>query len=276
MSDIALRRFAGSAAYIDQLDTPMVVAHLTDLHVGRMTPLAIQQQAVAMANACSPDLVALTGDFVCRSLRYLSALTEVLSALEAPAIAVLGNHDHYAGAAAVREALRDAGVIVLDNAWTTVGDLQVLGLDDAHTGHADIRAATAGLDTRRPTLALSHIAEEADALWARGIPLTLSGHTHGGQLAVGGLNHLGLGLLAGHRYVHGLYGDRAGMGAVYVSAGIGSSVVPTRIGDRARREVAVFDLGVAPTIDEHHTEQPPLPGRSLSGWMARRRARGVR
>lgn len=268
MPDIALRRFAGGAAYA-ALDRPLRIAHLTDLHFGRLTPLSTQLAAVAMVNAEQPDLVVLTGDFVCRSLRYLEPLTAVLSQLEAPALAVLGNHDHYCGAAAVRGALEDAGIAVLENAWTTLGDLQVVGLDDAHTGHADVARACRGLDTRRPTLALSHIAEEADALIGRGVPLTLSGHTHGGILAVGGLNRLGLGLLAGHRYVHGLYGDRSGAGAVYVSAGIGASVVPLRVGDRARPEVAIFMLGAARSADEHHAEQQPTPGRSLSGWLRR-------
>ncbi|MFT5679618.1 MAG: putative MPP superfamily phosphohydrolase [Myxococcota bacterium] len=269
MPEIALRQFAGGSTYIPQLPEPIRVAHLTDLHFGRVTPLATQRAAVARVNAAKPDLVVLTGDFVCRSLRYLESLTMVLSGITAPALAVLGNHDHYCGAAAVRGALEAAGIAVLENAWTTVGALQVVGLDDAHTGHADIARACRGLDTRKPTLALSHIAEEADALIARGIPLTLSGHTHGGHLAVGGINRLGLGLLAGHRYVHGLYGDRAGAGAVYVSAGIGASVMPLRIGERAQPEVAIFALGAPPSKDEHHAEQAPTPGRSLSGWLRR-------
>src|SRR5262249_8464001 len=54
--------------------------------------------------------------------------------------------------------------------------------------------------------------------------------------------------LGGHRYVHGLYGTRARAtpphGAVYVGAGIGASFIPLRLGERAQREVAIFELGV--------------------------------
>ncbi len=274
---IHTRNFAGNPIYTRQLSTPLRVAHITDQHVGRITPMATQRRAIAAINDEQPDIVALTGDFVCHSQRYLEQLTALLEQLEAPAFAVLGNHDHYSGAGAVRQALHQAGVTVLDNAWTAIrvrGDLlQVVGIDDDYTGHADVRRATRGLDPRRPALGLSHIAEQADKLWVQGVPLVLSGHTHGGQLAVGGLNTFGLGTLAGHRYIHGLYGDRTETGAVYVGAGIGAAVVPLRMGERGQREVAIFALGRSPDeVEEHHTEQPALPGRKPSSRTRARRA----
>jgi predicted MPP superfamily phosphohydrolase len=265
-SRIQLRRFAGPRAFVGAL-SHLRVAHLTDLHVGLVTPLEVQRAAVALANACEPDLVALTGDFVCRGRRYLDAVVHVLSGLSAPAIAVLGNHDHWAGADEVRRALLRAGVEVLDNACTVVTlrgqRLQVVGLDDAYTGHADRAAAVRGLRPDLPALGLSHIAEEADGLWQHGVPLVLSGHTHAGQITVARLHELSMGKLKGHRYVHGLYGtrerDRGPHGAVYVGAGIGSSVMPLRLGERGQREVAIFELGLAPgAFAEHHAEQAPL------------------
>ncbi len=248
------------------------VAHLTDQHVGRVTPMKVQYAAVDLANACAPDLVALTGDFVCRGKRYLDELETVVKRFRAPAIAVLGNHDHWSGAAEVRRALRRAGVLVLDNAHTVISvkgqRLQLVGLDDAFTGHADRDRALRGMRKDLPTLGLSHIAEEADALWQRGVPLVLSGHTHGGQVTLAGLHEFMIGRLGGHRYVHGLYGNRGTQpnpGAVYVGAGIGASLVPLRWGDRGQREVAIFELGVKPgTIEEHHVEQTPLPRRRVS------------
>jgi hypothetical protein len=245
------------------------IAHLTDLHVGRMTPMALQQEAVRRTNATHPDAVVLTGDFVCHSQKFLDELVAVVSAFDAPVFCVLGNHDHWSGADEVRRALRAANAEILDNAWTTFPvrgqKLQIVGLDDAYTTHADVRRATRGLDTRIPTLGLSHIGEEADALWARGVPLVLSGHTHGGQITLARLHELAVGRIAGHRYIHGLYGDRNGAGAVYVGAGIGASVMPLRVGERGKREVALFELGQLPgSFEEHHAEQEPLPGRKPS------------
>ncbi len=278
-----LRRFRGPAVHRAQLDHLRIV-HLTDLHVGRVTPWRVQQGAVALANQAEPDLVVITGDFVCHSQDWLDQLTAVVGAFRAPVLTVLGNHDHWAGSAEVRWALRRGGAEVLDNAFTTIElkheRLQVVGIDDAYTGHSDIRKATRGLRRDLPSLGLSHIAEEADELWDHGIPLVLSGHTHAGQVTVARLHEWSVGRVAGHRYVHGLYGDRfANMraGAVYVGAGIGAAVMPLRWGDRARREVTVFELGhAAPVDDEHHGEQAPLPGRPPSARTKERRAVAVR
>ena len=260
------------------------VAHLTDLHVGRVTPMAVQYDAVAMTNAGEPDVVVITGDFVCHSQVYLDDLTDVISKIDAPVFTTLGNHDHWAGAEPVRKALKKGGAEVLDNAHTIfeVGHqrLQLVGLDDAYTGHADQREALKGLRADLPVIGLSHIGEEADALWAGGVPLVFSGHTHAGQITVARLHELSVGKLAGHKYVHGLYGSRGTddpRGAVYVGAGVGAAVVPLRLGERAKREVAFFELGEQPgAFHEHHGEQVAHPGRKPSAKKKERRAQAVR
>jgi predicted MPP superfamily phosphohydrolase len=263
----------------------MRIAHLTDLHVGRVTPFAIQQEARALVNAQKPDLVLVTGDFVCHSQLYLDQLTELMGGFSAPVIAVLGNHDYWAGADEVCLALHRAGVEVLRNQNTTISvrgqRIQIVGLDDAYTGHARRGKAVAGLRSDIPSLALSHIAEEADLLWPCGIPLVLSGHTHGGQITLARLNEITLGKIGGHKYVHGLYGTRQAndnAGAVYVGAGIGAAVMPFRIGERGKREVTIFELGVSPgNFSEDHEEQAPMPGRAVSAAkLNRRRAKVVR
>lgn len=280
---IELRRFAGPIHHHTQLVAPLCVAHVTDIHVGRVTPMAVQMAAVELVNDQDPDVVVITGDFVCHSQTYLDALTEVVAAYRAPVFGVLGNHDHWSGAAEVRRALRRGGVEVLDNVHTTItlqGErLQVVGLDDAYTGHADVARAVRGLRSDLPTIGLSHIAEEADRLWEYGVPLVLAGHTHAGQVTLARLNELALGRMVGHRYIHGLYGERDApppRGAVYVGAGIGAAVIPLRIGERARREVTLFELGYRPGLfDEHHDPQAPLPGRPPSEKQIAQRALAV-
>ena len=277
-----IRRFAGPECFLEHLEG-LRVAHLTDLHVGRVTPMAVQYDAVAMTNAGKPDVVVISGDFVCHSQVYLDDLTDVISKIDAPVFASLGNHDHWAGAEPVRKALLKGGAEVLDNANTVVEighqRLQVLGLDDAYTGHADRSQALKGLRKDLPVIALSHIGEEADALWEAGVPLVFSGHTHAGQITVARLHELSVGKLAGHKYVHGLYGSRGvedPRGAVYVGAGVGAAVVPLRLGERAKREVAFFELGEQPgAFDEHHREQPSHPGRKPSPKTKERRAQAV-
>jgi predicted MPP superfamily phosphohydrolase len=194
---------------------------------------------------------------------------------------VLGNHDHWCGADDVARALEGAGAVVLRNQHTAVAvhhqKLQIVGLDDAYTGQADAIKACQGLRADVPTLGLSHIAEEADHLWQLGVPLVLSGHTHAGQFTVARLHELTSGRLAGHRYVHGLYGERRGEGAVYVGAGIGAAMVPFRVGERARREVAVFEIGTQPgSLVEHHEEQVALEGRKPTPELRAKRHAAVK
>jgi predicted MPP superfamily phosphohydrolase len=262
---IHTRRFAGPAAYVDAMD-PVRVAHLTDLHVGRVTPIRIHQEAVRITNAANPDLVVITGDFVCHSQRYLDELYEVISGIEAPTICVLGNHDYWSGADEVARTLERARALVLRNQNTVIHvrhqRMQIVGLDDAYTTHADRDRAVHGMRHDVPTLGLSHIAEEADGLWEHGVPFVLSGHTHAGQITLARMHELALGRLVGHKYVHGLYGSRRHDRAVYVGAGLGAAVMPVRIGARARREITIFELGAAPgDFAEDHEEQDALPGR---------------
>ena len=283
LAGIHLRRFAGPSAYVGPLEH-LRVAHLTDLHVGRITPMRVQYAAVELANAHSPDLVVITGDFVCHSTKYLDELTDILSRFSAPVLCVMGNHDYWSGADEVRWALRRAGAEILDNTSTVLSfghqKLQVVGLDDAYTGHANRERAVKGLLAGLPTLGLSHIAEEADGLWRHGVPLVLAGHTHAGQVTVARLHEIAIGKIAGHKYVHGMYGTRRGgepdAGAVYVGAGIGAAVIPFRVGERGRREVTIFELGHQPgSFAEHHDDQDGLPGRKPSPKKQWQRAAAV-
>jgi predicted MPP superfamily phosphohydrolase len=249
-SKIRLRHFAGHKDHISLLSQNIRVAHLTDQHVGRVTPLGVQYEAIELALDQNPDVVVLTGDFVCHSQLHLHDLTELIKRIDRPCFAVLGNHDHWTNAHAVKKALINGGVEILENQHTTIrvrnDFLQIVGVDDAYTKHADVNKATKGMKKNVATIGLSHIGEVADHLWLKGVPLVLSGHTHGGQITVAGLHELLLKKVIGHKYIHGFYGNKdmgKPFGAVYISAGIGSAVMPLRMGEKGKREVAIFELG---------------------------------
>ena len=222
---------------VEGLSKALCVAHLTDLHFGNVTPQALQDRAVGEVNAARPDFTVLTGDFVCRGARHLATLTETLSALDGPKYAVLGNHDHWCGATGVRRALARAGVEVLDNAWTQIGELALCGMDDSTTGHHDPERTTRGV--RGARLGLSHNPDGAPDLWDEGVGVVLSGHTHGGQFHWKAVTP-GVYAALGTRYLSGTYAERGG--TVYVNPGVGSSVLPWRVGKPARRTVALVDL----------------------------------
>lgn len=223
------------------------VAHLTDLHFGTVTPMALQRNAVALVNASHPDLTVLTGDFVARGLGHVEQLAAVMSEIRGRKLAVMGNHDWWSGADEVRRALAQADVEVIDNGWTEDGQgedgLAVVGIDDWTTDHHDVGKACRGLRSR-PALALSHNPEAAPELWAAGAGLVLSGHTHGGQFHVKEWTRALYRNLLAVRYLNGFYSEE--LGQVYVNPGVGSSVVPFRYGLPAQRCVAILDIEGGP------------------------------
>lgn len=219
------------------------VAQVTDVHHSRLVPLAEVRRVVELANAARPDLVVMTGDYTTARRNYIEPCAEALGELRAPegVWAVLGNHDHYNDGELTARALERRGVRVLSNANTTLrrgaDALQLAGVDDWSWGKADWGRTLRGVDTARPTLLLSHEPAVFDFPEARGLSLTLSGHTHGGQICLP-LVGAPARFVEGFRYLRGLY-ERDGA-QLYVSRGTGMIGLPVRLG--ARPEVALLRL----------------------------------
>jgi hypothetical protein len=132
------------------------------------------------------------------------------------------------------------GEVLLDRSLlldTPGGELLLTGLDDWAAGHPDLAAALRGAHpTARNAghhLILSHCPVVRDLEGGARAPWMLSGHTHGGQVGLPLVRYLPRG---SGGYVKGWYRDR--LPHLYVSRGVGTSVVPVRIG--VRPEVAIF------------------------------------
>lgn len=184
------------------------VVQISDLHLGPFFGVRHLRHVIALAGALSPDVVALTGDFVGhRSLACLEAHAGELAALRAPRgiYACLGNHDHWEGAQRVTAALERAGVRVLINTAVSLdARLWIVGVDDLMSGRPDLERAVAGVPMGAGVLLLSHnptiLPRVADRPW-----LVLSGHTHGGQVALPLLGPRRTMLLPGIRTLVRLY-----------------------------------------------------------------------
>lgn len=216
------------------------VGQLSDLHVRTGVKPRRLHRAVEMLNALAPDLVVLTGDYVCFSPRPLEALTEALRALRRPCFATLGNHDHWSDAEKVQRALEKAGVDVLRNEHRVLrlgkGTLYLVGVDDSVTRHHDPEAAFEGVPEGATSLALSHDPNSADLLLPYRPSLILSGHTHGGQVFVKRLTPF-MARKIGIKYLHGFFPLDGAM--LYVNRGLGAGI-PLRVG--APVEVAQLTL----------------------------------
>jgi len=197
------------------------VAQLSDLHIGHGVPPGRIARAVAQVNSLEPDVVVLTGDFVTNARDSKALVYELLAPLRAPRFAVLGNHDHWSGAPALRLGLEHAGLAVLQNRNSAVrvrgAALVVVGVDDSTTRHDDVGAAFRGA-ARGSRLVLTHTPSCAAKLPRDEGLLCLSGHTHGGQLDVPRLTR-GVFKTIGQPWYRGAY--EVGGNRLYVNRGLG-------------------------------------------------------
>jgi predicted MPP superfamily phosphohydrolase len=190
---------------------------------------------VRQVNALRPDAVLIAGDLVSdkgtSTRRYtfdeaVAPLRGLRSRLGT--YAVLGNHDHWRNGPDARRALTAIGVKSLANDAARAGPLVIGGLDDAFSRHDDLAATLAAM--RRlggvPVL-LSHSPDPFPRV-PSAVGLMLSGHTHCGQIRLPIVGALATMSAHGDRYDCGLI--REGGKALIVGAGLGTSLLPLRLG----------------------------------------------
>ena len=210
---------------------------ITDLHHSEMVPAEDLMRAVSLMQAEAPDLVVLGGDYVTWGNRaYVVPCSEALAGLRPPlgVYAVVGNHDDDRDMPA---ALISHGYEVLRDARTTVkarGEtIQLVGVRYWTQRRRDIARLIRGAEGT--VILLAHDPRRLNEAAELGIPLVLSGHTHGGQIVLPGV-----GAFAARRFpVIAGVGKRENT-SIFVSRGVGTVYVPYRLNCPA--DVAVITL----------------------------------
>ena len=229
---------AGQAYEVRELTVPfgrsLRVVQLTDIHASIYMTQNQMRRYVDQVIALQPDLFVLTGDFISNSILFLPGCVEEMARVRARygTFATLGNHEYWYGELNEIQAIfRQYRIPLLRNAHRVVqterGPFAVAGIDDLRAGHPDLEAALHGIDSTIPTLLLSHRPEIFPQAAAHGIPLTLAGHYHGGQIK---LSLPGIDISLAHfmtPYPEGLY--RINTSRLYVSRGIGTTFTPVRL-----------------------------------------------
>lgn len=254
------------------------LAILTDIHA--VEPWMSAERIagiVAETNRLGPDMTLLLGDFVAghRMSRFGTPVPHIvwasaLAGLRAPlgVHAVLGNHDWWddpvaqrrrQGPVVARRELELAGIPVYENDarrlrkdgrdfWLAgLGD-QIALLERRHgrrwrfTGVDDLAGTLARIPGDAPVLLMAHEPDIFPRVPAR-VSLTISGHTHGGQVRLAGYSPI-VPSEFGNRYAYGHIVE--GGNNLVVSGGLGCSVLPVRLG--VPPEIVVIDLGVSPAV----------------------------
>jgi predicted MPP superfamily phosphohydrolase len=224
------------------------IAHLSDVHAGIHMERGKMEAIVAQTNALQPDLIVQTGDMIDIAASFIPDYVRAFRDLRAPlgVVTVLGNHDRYTGEDAVIRGVRDAGQTFVQNGSHVVErngtPLALVGIDDPRNWRVDDpQDADVGIALRRTPpgvfrILLAHRPGAFDGAAPHGVPLTLAGHIHGGQIYLPVIGWSAGRLIT--KYVMGHF--RQGASQLYVSRGIGVVGVPIRV--FVPPEIALLEL----------------------------------
>jgi predicted MPP superfamily phosphohydrolase len=221
------------------------MVQLTDIH---LSPFLSEQEfarAVDMANETRAHLALVTGDLITRRGDPLDACLRQLSRLRAEAgvIGCLGNHEIYARAENyVTAEARRMGIEILRRQAKVLQfggtTINFAGVDYQKMHSPYLLGAERMIVPGMLNVLLSHNPDVFPVAAAQGYDLTISGHTHGGQVDVEILHeHLNVARFF-TKYVRGLYQE--GQSSIYVSSGIGTIGAPVRLG--APAEISLLRL----------------------------------
>lgn len=226
------------------------IAQICDTHIGPHISRTQLARVAAAVREARPDVIAVAGDLIDDYARDVDLYAAAFGDLTAPlgVFVIAGNHEVYAGWNEVRPRLEALRITLLVNDGRVVEhrgvSLAIVGTGDPAAGHRaapglpapDLDAAMSSVPAGLFTIVLAHNPALWPPLAAAGVPLTLSGHTHWGQLSL-----LRAGWSLANPFLPLAMGTyRRGDSLLYVHPGTGYWGVPFRLG--ARAEVAILTL----------------------------------
>ena len=220
------------------------IVQLSDIHISAFMSEDQIRKFAAIANSLHGDLIALTGDFVTWDPSAEKAVVRALSGLKAPfgVFGCLGNHDAWAGVKdSITSLFQSAGITILRDACMPINhdgcQLNLIGIEP-DCGWTDRRVPAHLAAEDLPNILMSHYPTVFDHAARLGIELTLSGHTHGGQVKLDFISPDLAPKLLNTNYLAGSYESEGAQ--LYVNRGIGTIGLPMRAG--VPPEIAVFEL----------------------------------
>lgn len=225
------------------------IVYLSDIHQGSFFSQSRVNDLVKRINALNADLVLLGGDYAEDSdgaVSFFRTLPNIHARYGV--YAIMGNHDRTvpeSNLQAMQTVMIAKGItpVVNDVIPVRIGvsNIYIAGIDDVNTGWPDLSGVAARTRAEDYVIFLSHSPEVipdahkcADMNGRRGwFDLGLFGHTHGGQIALIG-QYLGIAKVPAQYEQGWIVENRIDM---LISRGVGTSVLPVRIGRRPQLHV---------------------------------------
>ncbi len=220
------------------------IAHLTDLHLGLLVSANFLQNVVKRTNALRTDAIVCTGDYVHakNTAAEIDQVWPILMRLQARhgVFSVLGNHDHWADTERSLYWLERSGQNLRHQCKAIERGKERLilgGAGDFWEDQLKIDAAFTDSDENDCRILLSHNPDAVDTPFKTSVALTMSGHTHGGQVRLPFYGPLLL-PVQNKRYSSGLIDTPKTK--LFISRGIGWAIYPVRF--NCYPEIAVLEL----------------------------------
>ncbi|MCF8369855.1 MAG: metallophosphoesterase [Bacteroidales bacterium] len=214
----------------------LTIAFASDLHLGTLIGPRRTKHLVERINDMKADIILLGGDIVDEDLAPVirNNLGNNLERLTSKygVFGITGNHEYIGGASEAVKYLTEHGItmvrdtsLLIDNKFYIVGREDHDGQRFGSKGRKSVNEIMQGLNRNKPIILLDHQPFELDEKAREGADLTMSGHTHHGQLWP--LNYITKAIFE-VSWGYKLKGNTH----VYVSSGAGGWGPPIRIGNR--------------------------------------------
>ena len=168
-----------------QLEHPLKIVMLSDLHAGFHNRRAEVGRWVDIINAEHPDLVLIAGDLIDGNVRPIKeyGTAEEFQRLTAPTIACLGNHEFITGIDKAIDLIEQTGIRLLRDSTITIDGVTIVGRDDrSNRRRKSVEQLLQGVDKNHYIIMLDHQPFHLEDAEQNGVDLQLSGHTHRGQV----------------------------------------------------------------------------------------------
>jgi len=207
-----------------------IAVWVSDIHLGPVRRYGFAKDVANKIQQLQPDLVFIGGDLFDGGTFDLNGFTEPFSKISAPdgIYFITGNHEEFFDPTQYLEAVRLAGIKVLNNEMLNLKGLQIIGVDYRDSENRqkyEMILNSIKINPNVPTILLKHSPDNLDIANKKGVALQLSGHTHKGQIFP--INLVTAFVYHGYNYGFKKFGGLQ----IYSSSGIGTWGPPMRVGN---------------------------------------------
>jgi uncharacterized protein len=232
------------------------IVFVSDIHHGAALSIERVQKLVERVNNLQPDIIILGGDYISLDKQYIKPVFSELSKLKSKhgVFGVMGNHDYFVNGDLSKKMMLLSGIKQCDNKsyWVKINNdsIKIGGVDDPSGSLPKVDSTIFDVKKKDFCILISHRPDYIRELSTDKVDLTLSGHTHGGQVTFFGLwapilpteNNLWASMALtreSQKYSYGLTHPTPTMQS-YITSGIGTRSPHFRF--FRRPEIAVLEL----------------------------------